>query len=75
MKEFALAVCGKPNVKCTTYKEFSAFLDTRTAQQLVDYKNRAFIPAGDVDNAEGELVGDAPAAHDEEGANVENGEP
>ncbi len=75
MKEFALAVCAKPNVKCTTYKEFSAFLDTRTSQQLADYKNRAFIPAGDVDNAEGELVGDAPASHDEEGANVENGEP
>lgn len=74
MKEFALAVCGRPNVKCSTYKEFVDFLDSRTAQQLADYKNRAFIPEGDTDNAEGEFIGDEPASHDEEGANTENEE-
>lgn len=67
MQEFALAVCGKPDVKCSTYKEFVTFLNSRTAQQLADYKNRAFIPEGDVDSAEGEFVADEEAAHDEEG--------
>ena len=65
MKEFALEVCAKPNVKCTTYKELVTFLNARTAQELADYKNAAFIPEGDTDNADGAYVGDASGAHDE----------
>lgn len=75
MKEFALAVCGKPNVKCSTYEEFVDFMNTRTAQQLADYKNASFYPAGDVDNAEGEFVADEGAAHDEGQDTEHEGQP
>lgn len=42
MQEFALEVCGQPNVKCATYKELVAFMETRTTSQLADYRKRAF---------------------------------
>ena len=74
MQEFALEVCGKPNVRCGTYKELVAFMETRTPAQLADYRRRAFTGAEEildvVDPARG--VGDlpqhieAPAAHSDE---------
>lgn len=64
MREFALWACAQPNVKCTTYKEFVDFMESRTPQQLADYKNRAFTPAGDMEGAEEDVV-DQPEAHDE----------
>lgn len=68
MQEFAKYACSKPNVKCSTYKEFADFMDSRTAQQLKDYKARAFTTTGDTDSADGELVGDVPEAHEGDGA-------
>jgi peptidoglycan/xylan/chitin deacetylase (PgdA/CDA1 family) len=65
MKEFALEVCAKPNVKCTTYKDLVTFLNARTPQELADYKSAAFYPEGDTDNADGAFVGDVSGAHDE----------
>lgn len=38
MQEFALAVCGRPEVKCVTYTELADFMDTRTPAQLKAYQ-------------------------------------
>lgn len=38
MQEFALAVCGRPEVKCVTYAELADFMDTRTPAQLKAYQ-------------------------------------
>ncbi len=81
MKTFAQEVCGKPEVKCVTYKELAAFLETRTPEQLKDYKNGAFPklarPGGTssaIDNVPGTgaFVPDSEASHAEED---ENGNP
>jgi hypothetical protein len=81
MKTFAKEVCAKPEVKCVTYKELAAFLETRTPDQLKDYKNGAFpkLPrpggtSGAIDNVPGTgaFVPDSEASHAEED---ENGNP
>lgn len=42
MKEFAKIVCVQPNVKCVTYRQFNAWLETRSATQLADYRKKSF---------------------------------
>jgi len=47
MQEFALAVCGRPEVKCVTYTELADFVDTRSPAQLKAYQAGNFpkLPA------------------------------
>ncbi len=42
MQEFAKKVCVQTNVKCVTYREFAAWLETRTPGQLADYRKKSF---------------------------------
>jgi hypothetical protein len=77
MKEFALEVCGKPEVKCVTYKELVTFMESRSSAQIADYKNGAFPrmqrgggqdsldDLGDEPVTGGEYVGDVAAAHED----------
>ena len=77
MQEFALEVCGKPEVKCVTYKELVTFMESRTSAQIADYKNGAFPrmqrnggqdsldDLGDEPATSGEYVGDLPGAHED----------
>jgi len=81
MKDFAKAVCGKPEVKCDTNKALVAYLETLTEEERTNYKNGAFPklerPTGGdseqgVDEsffyepAEGEYVKDSDDAHERE---------
>ena len=72
MQEFALEVCGQPNVRCGTYKDLLAFMDGLSPEQLADYRRQAFSPAAaiapivDPASGFGEIkVHDDAAAHDE----------
>lgn len=80
MQDFAKEVCGKPEVKCVTYKEYIKYLESLSLEQRTDYKNGAFPkmerPEGDsaddvpesffYEAAEGEFVGDKDDAHEHE---------
>jgi hypothetical protein len=73
MQDFALEVCGQPNVRCTTYGELVKFMESRTPEQLDDYRHAKFtvdddtgsvVDPGRVGGGEGTHVGDDPAAHE-----------
>ncbi|CAN5482211.1 hypothetical protein BH10BDE1_BH10BDE1_24730 [soil metagenome] len=60
MQEFALKVCGKPEVRCVTYSQLADFMDTRTPAQIAAYQAgnfpkmapitvASFMPALDLD--------------------------
>lgn len=42
--EFANEVCSKPEVKCVTYKEFMAFLESKTPDELAAFQASQFAP-------------------------------
>jgi hypothetical protein len=42
MQHFAETVCGKPEVRCVTYKELADYMDTLDAETLAAYKKGAF---------------------------------
>ncbi len=42
MKAFAREVCGKPEVKCVTYKDLANFMDTTTADMRASYQKAYF---------------------------------
>lgn len=46
MKDFAKAVCGKPEVKCVTMKDYATYLDGLSAPELAAYQagNAASFP-------------------------------
>ncbi|MBK6693624.1 MAG: hypothetical protein IPG50_15670 [Myxococcales bacterium] len=79
MQDFAKEVCGKPEVKCVTYKELVKYLEGLTAEQRADYRAGAFpklarptngdserdVPEGFFEEpSEGEFVGDRDEAHE-----------
>lgn len=53
MQEFALKVCGRPEVKCVTYSELADFMDTRSAAQLAGYQAGQFPKLAPMVLAEG----------------------
>lgn len=42
MQEFALAVCGRPEVQCVTYRELADFMDSKKPQEIEAYRRGAF---------------------------------
>lgn len=42
MQAFAKTVCVQAGVQCVTYREFEAWLETRTPTQLADYRQKSF---------------------------------
>lgn len=79
MKDFAKEVCGKPEVKCVTYKELVTFMEGLTPEQRRDYQAGDFpklprpsgndsardVPANYFDTpGEGDFVGDEEGAHE-----------
>jgi hypothetical protein len=67
MKDFALAVCTRPNVRCGTYRELVAFMEALPPGK------RAELQAGNFQDGDGECPasepacqGESDAAHDEE---------
>lgn len=42
MKEFILFVCGKPEVKCVTMKDYVSWLDRLSPNQMASYRNANF---------------------------------
>lgn len=46
MKEFALQVCGRPEVRCGTYRELADFMDSLTPEQRQAYQSGNFDRAG-----------------------------
>jgi hypothetical protein len=82
MQDFAKEVCGKPDVKCVTYKELAKYMESLTPEERADFRNGAFPklerPTGgdsveDVPEdfftqpGEGEFMGDSDDAHEREG--------
>jgi hypothetical protein len=53
MQEFAMKVCGRPEVKCVTYSELADFMDTRNATQLAGYQSGNFPKLAPISIAEG----------------------
>jgi len=79
MKDFAKEVCGKPEVKCVTYKELVTFMEGLTPAQRRDFQAGDFpklprptgndsardVPASFFDTpGEGDFVGDEEGAHE-----------
>lgn len=41
MKDFAAAVCGKPEVKCVTYKELADYMDSLSTSTIAKYEQKS----------------------------------
>src|SRR6185436_137482 len=58
MKMFANEVCGRPEVKCATYKELVQFMESLTPEKRAAYQHGAFQK---LPRPEGDSARDVPA--------------
>jgi len=71
MKEFTASVCGMPEVKCVTFKDYVAWLGTLSKEQLASYRAGQFAkPAEPIKLTENTQVRPVQVAVAQKGENI-----